>query len=109
MDRMTMDTCAHPDLPPVTEQHLQHAYLIIRPAHISFAAAMALPSDHSLRRVIEIKAHQLRTEAWMATQKRSVIPVRRCRLGTDGHPVKWSTQVACGDFEPVLQPNLFNT
>lgn len=94
------------DLPPVTEAHLQHAYLVIRPKGVSFEAAMSLPEFALIRRCIEAKAHQLRTDAWECTQKRSVVPVRRCRPGVDGHPVKWSTQLAMGDFEPVLQPDL---
>jgi hypothetical protein len=98
---------AHAELPPVTEQHRQHAYLVLRPRGISFQAAMMMPQHALLRRLIEAKAHQLRTDAWMATQQRTVVPVRRCRPGADGHPIKWSTQMAMGDFEPVLQPDLY--
>lgn len=102
-----MDTCAHPDLPPVTEQHLQHAYLIIRPKGVNFAAVMAMPPEHTLRRVIEIKAHQLRTEAWLETQQHHLMPIRRCRLGANGQPVGWITQRAPGSLEPIQQPDLY--
>lgn len=95
------------DMPPVTEEHRQHAYLLLRPRGISFEAAMTLPKHDLVRRLIEAKAHQLRTDAWLATQQRTVVPVRRCRLGADGHPVKWSTQMAAGDFEPITQPDLY--
>ena len=94
------------ELPPITEGHLLHAYLIIRPKGVSFTAAMTLPQFALIRRCIEVKASKLRTDAWECTQKRSVVPVRRCRPGVDGHPVKWSTQMAMGDFEPITQPDL---
>jgi len=94
------------ELPAITERQLLHAYLIIRPKGVSFTAAMTHPDCALVRRVIEAKAHQLRTDAWECTQKRSVVPVRRCRPGVDGHPVKWSTQMAMGDFEPITQPDL---
>jgi len=97
----------HSDMPPVTDEHRQHAYLVLRPAGVSFTAAMTLPQHDTLRRVIEAKAHQLRTDAWETTQKRTVVPVPRVRLGVDGHPVGWCTQMAATGFEPVLQPNLF--
>ena len=96
----------HPDMPPVTEMHRQQAYIIIRPKGVSYEAAMKLPEFDTIRRVIEAKAHQLRTDAWMQTQRRTVMPVRRCRPGADGHPVKWATQMVMGDFEPIKQPDL---
>jgi len=43
------------DLPPVTLQHLQHAYIVIRPVGVSFDAAMNLPQHAVLRRVIQLK------------------------------------------------------
>ena len=67
---------------------------------------MTLPAHDTLRRVIEIKARQLRTDAWEATQVRTVVPVRRIRLGVDGHPIGWCTQMAPGGHEPILQPDL---
>jgi hypothetical protein len=93
-------------MPPVTDMHRQQAYIIIRPKGVSFEAAMTLPEFDTIRRVIEAKAHQIRTEAWMTTMRRTVTPVRRCRPGVDGHPVKWATQMAMGDFEPIIQPDL---
>jgi hypothetical protein len=96
------------DMPPVTEAHRQHAYILLRPKGISYTAAMTLPENDILRRGIEAKAHQLRTNAWLETQKRTVVPVRRCRPGVDGHPVKWATQLVMGDYAPVHQPDLLN-
>lgn len=101
-----MAAAAHPsqaDLPPVTEAHRQQAYITIRPKGVSFTAAMTLPQHDTLRRVIEAKAHALRTEAWATTQRRTVVPVKRCRPGADGHPVKWATQMAMGPWVPKVQ------
>ena len=50
------------------------------------------------RRLIEARAAQIRTAEWKATQQRSVVPVKRVRLGSDGHPVSWCTQMARGQF-----------
>lgn len=94
------------DMPPVTETHRQHAYVLLRPRCISFEAAMTLPQHDTLRRVIEAKAHQLRTDAWMATQQRTVVPVPRVKLGVDGHPIGWCTQMAPSGHTPILQPDL---
>lgn len=94
------------DLPPVTLQHLHHAYLVIRPVGVSFDAAMNHPAHAVLRKVIQCKAAQLRTDAWKAACQRVVKPVRRIRLGVDGHPVGWATQMAMAGFEPVIQPEL---
>lgn len=95
----------HADLPPVTLQHLQHAYIVIRPVGVSFDAVMNRPEYALLRKVIECKAAQLRTDAWKAAHQRVVVPVRRCRLGVDGHPVSWATQKVMAGYEPVIQPD----
>ncbi len=97
-----------PAMPPVTLQHLLHAYLIIRPIGVSFEAAMQRPECATLRRVIECKAALLRTEAWKAAQRPATVPVRRVRLGADGQPVGWCTQMTRGPYEPILQPELPN-
>lgn len=94
------------DLPPVTLQHRMHAYLVIRPIGVSFDAAMNLPQHAALRKVIQSKAAHLRTEAWKAVHQRVVVPVRRCRLGVDGHPVGWATQMVMAGHESITQPEL---
>jgi hypothetical protein len=96
------------DLPPVTQQHLLHAYAILRPIGVSFEAAMQRPECATWRRVIECKAAQLRTDAWKAAHQRTIVPVRRVRLGPDGNPAGWCTQMARGPYEPILQPELPN-
>lgn len=95
------------DMPPVTDEHRQHAYLVLRPRGISFTAAMTIPEHDLLRRLIEAKAHQLRTAAWIQTQKRVVVPVPRVKLGVDGHPIGWCTQMAAIGHEPISQPDLY--
>lgn len=95
-------------LPPVTQHHLLHAYAIISPIGVSFEAAMQLPECATLRKVIECKAAMLRTEAWKAAQRQVIVPVRRVRLGADGQPVGWCTQMTRGPYEPILQPELPN-
>jgi hypothetical protein len=93
-------------MPPVTDSHRQHAYIIIRPAGRSYSAAMA---DPMLARVIEAKAHALRTADWLRTQQRTVVPVKRVRLGSDGHPMAWCTQMAPGPLVRISQPDIFTT
>ena len=56
------------------------------------------------RRLIEARAAQIRTNEWVATQRRSVIPVKRVRLGVDGHPTAWCTQHGAG---PLVAADLF--
>ena len=96
------------DMPPVTEAHRQHAYILLRPKGISYTAAMTLPENDTLRRGIEARAHKLRTDAWLETQQRTVVPVPRVKLGVDGHPIGWCTQMAPSSYQPNLQPDLLN-
>ena len=95
---------AHPthmlDMPPVTDAHRRAAFCGMRWAGWTYEAAMAFDMR---RRLIECRAHQLRTREWLATQQRSVVPVRRCKPGADGHPLKWATQMVLGPLEPVIQ------
>ena len=94
------------DLPPVTDAHRQMAYLIIRPVGTSYVAAMTWPTLDWLRRIIEAKATHIRTDEWKAAHQRTVVPVKRCRPGADGHPVKWATQMAMGPWAPKIQNEL---
>ena len=90
-------------MPPVTPDHLQRAFIIMAYRGWTFEAAMA---DDTKRAVLVCCAHQLRTLDWMATQQRTVEPVKRCRPGADGHPVKWATQMVMGDWTPKCQSDL---
>ena len=92
-----------PDLPEVTDAHRQAAFAAMHWPGWTFESAM----QYDLRRrLIECRAHQLRTSEWMETQQRSVEPVQRCRPGLDGHPLKWCTQLAPGPLVAIRQPDL---
>lgn len=91
-----------PDLPEVTDAHRLAAFEAMRWPGWTYAAAM---QDELRRTVIECRAHQIRTAEWMRTQRRSVVPVKRLRLGADGHPI-WCTELAPGPLVP-LTPDLF--
>lgn len=94
-------------LPPVTDAHRREAFARMGWAAQgwTYAAAMANDTRH---RALEAFAHTLRTREWMATQRRSVVPVRRCRPGLDGHPTKWCTQMAPGPLAPIAQTQLID-
>lgn len=96
------------DLPEVTEAHRRRAYSIVKPKGLTFEQAMSHPHAWLTCRVIEVLAHKLRTDEWLATQQRTVVPVKRCTPGVDGHPMRWVTQMAPGAWAPVQQPDLLN-
>jgi hypothetical protein len=37
------------------------------------------------------------------------VPVKRVRLGSDGHPMAWCTQMAPGPLVRISQPDIFTT
>ena len=82
-------------MPDVTQAHRLAAFTAMHWSGWTFAAAMRYDVR---RRLIEARAAQIRTAEWKATQQRSVVPVKRVRLGSDGHPVSWCTQMARGQF-----------
>lgn len=92
-----------PDLPPVTDAHRLAAFEAMQWVGLTYAQAQ-LSDTH--RRVIECRAHHLRSKEWLATQQRSVIPVRRVHPGADGHPTRWCTQQGAGPLVPRQQPEL---
>jgi len=92
-------------LPPVLDAHRQAAFAAMAWAGLTFEQAMAHPVKS---RVIECRAAQLRTQEWERTTKRTVIPVRRVRLGADGHPMGWCTQMAPGARVSAPQVDFFN-
>jgi len=97
-------TTALLDLPPVTYADLQRAFARLRlPADWTFERAM---DDALHSRVVRAYASTLRTRDWLATQRRTVVPVRRCQVGLDGHPMRWCTQLVAGVFEPRRQGEL---
>lgn len=91
---------AAPALPEVTEAHRIAAFEAMGWTGWSYEQARA--SD-TRRRVIEARAHHLRTQEWLSTQSRTVQTVRRCHPATG----QWATQQTQGpwvDAEPDLFP-----
>lgn len=95
-----------PDLPPVTDAHRHAAFEAMGWKDWTYEQAMRFDMR---RRLIECRAHQLRTREWEATTKRTVIPVRRVRLGADGHPIGWCTQMTAGPRAAITQPDLLES
>lgn len=93
----------HADLPEITDDHRRRAFEILAMAGWTFDLAMA---NELRRKVIECCAASLRRMDWEHTQQRTVEPVRRVRLGVDGHPIAWCTQMAPGPSKPITQPPL---
>jgi hypothetical protein len=92
------------NLPPVTDAHLQAAFELMAFKGLTFAQAMAHPIK---RRTIEVCATSLRTQEYARSHARTVVPVRRIKLGTDGHPIGWCTQLVRGPYDP--QPDLIGS
>lgn len=93
------------DMPPVTDAHRQAAFAAMRWQGWTYEQAIAFDLR---RRLIECRAHQLRTREWEASTKRTVVPVRRVRMGADGHPMGWCTQMALGPRVASAQPDLLS-
>jgi hypothetical protein len=94
-----------PELPPVTDAHRLAAFAAMHWGEMTYEAAMRFEVR---RRVVEIRAHHIRTQEWLKTQERTVRPELRCIPGVDGHPLKWTTQLVLGAHQPVKQHDLFN-
>lgn len=94
------------ELPPVTDAHRRAAFEAMGWAGWTYEAARA---DKTRCQVVEVRAHQIRTQEWRATRQRTVVPVHRCRPGVDGHPTHWCTQLANGPLEPLIQPDFLET
>ena len=93
-------------LPPVTDAHRLAAFAAMRWTGCTYAQAMACAVKS---RVIECRAAQLRTQEWERTTQRTVVPVRRVRLGVDGHPMGWCTQMAPGARVSTMQNDFFTS
>lgn len=93
------------DLPPVTEEHLRAAFVAMRWVGARYDYSMAIPF---LRKQVECRAAIMRTAEWERTTKRTVVPVKRVRLGVDGHPIGWCTQMVPGPRVDVRQVDFLN-
>lgn len=91
------------DLPPVTDDHRRRAFVILALTGWTYELAMA---DQIKRRIIECCASRLRTMDWEQTQERVTYPVPRVKLGVDGHPIGWCTQIASRPMRPISQQTL---
>jgi len=91
------------DLPPVTDEHRRAAFISLRWMG-TYEMAMSAPFRAKL---IEIRAHHLRTQEWERTTKRTVVPVKRTVLGVDGHPIGYVTQLVPGARQTTAQTDLF--
>ena len=85
-------------LPAVTDEHRRIAFLAMHWPHVSFEAAML---DDTRKRVIECRAAVVRRLEWERTQAITRVPVKRVVLGTDGHPLRWVTQLAPGPLQNI--------
>jgi len=93
-------------LPLVTEAHRRAAFELLKIHGHSYASAM-LDALHA--KAINACAAQLRTREFITLTRRTVVPVRRIQLGTDGHPLGWCTQMASGPYDTTaIKPDLFN-
>ena len=89
----------HPTtLPNVTDEHRRTAFLAMHWPYVTFEAAML---DDTRKRVIECRAAVVRRLEWERTQTTTRVPVKRVVLGTDGHPLRWVTQLAPGPLQNI--------
>lgn len=91
-------------LPPVTQDYLQRAFVVLAYSDTTFEQAMA---DPVRRQVLHTCASRLRTQDYERTTKRTVEPIRRIKLGADGHPIGWCTQMTNGPRVAITQPDFF--
>ena len=90
-------TAAAPMLPVVTEAHRLAAFELLCIHGHTYTSAMADPLH---AKAIAACAAQIRTAEFIRTTRRTVVPVKRIRLGSDGHPMGWCTQMAPTGHEP---------
>ncbi len=90
-------------MPPVTNAHRHAAFEAMHWKGWTYEQAMQFDMR---RRLIECRAAALRKAEWEASTKRTTVPVRRVRLGSDGHPVGYVTQMVNGPRKPIVQPDL---
>ena len=92
-------------LPPVLEAHRLAAFAAMHWAGITYAQAMACTVKS---RVVECRAAVIRKHEWERTTQRTVVPVPRVRLGADGHPMGWCTQMVPGPRVAIQQTDFFH-
>ena len=89
------------DLPPVTDAHRRQAWALN--AHkwpgVTFEEALRVDIR---KKLIEARAHQLRTREALAAQHRPRQCVRRINAATGA----WATQIVLGPYQPTVQESL---
>ena len=89
------------DLPPVTDAHRQQAFALFGWGRFGWTYAAAM--QNNLRaKLIEARAHQLRTREALAGQHRPRQCVRRLNAATGA----WATQIVLGPYQPTVQESL---
>lgn len=92
-------------LPPVTDEHRRMAFHIVRrPDWPDYEHAI---TDPLRARLIECRAHALRTQLWRASQQPSCQTVRRVRIDAQGH-AQWRTQTVIEPPHTPQQPSLLD-
>ena len=94
-----------PDLPPVTDAHRLAAFAAMHWGAMTYEAAIKFDTR---RRVIECRAHHIRTQEWLRTQERAVVPEVYCIPGADGHHSQVVHPVDAGALVPVQQIDFIN-
>ena len=80
-------------MPPITQQHLQRAFEAMHWPGWTYEAALA---NDMRRRLVVCRAHQLRTQEWLASLDPTTQQVRRVRLDAQGQVAGWCTQAVMG-------------
>lgn len=88
------------DLPEVTDAHRRAAFEAMHWSGWTFEAAMG---NDTRRRLIEARAHQLRTRQWQDSRTRT----ERLVPAYDPRRDCWRTRHTRGDWAPA-EPDLFN-
>jgi hypothetical protein len=90
-------------IPPVTQAHRRAAFEAMHWAGWTFDAAMA---NDMRRRLIESRAHQMRTSEYCQAINPTPQAVRRVRLDARGNVQSWCTQIVMGPRTATAQPDL---
>ena len=91
--------------PPLSDDYLQRAFVLLAYRCTTFTAAMA---DPLRRQIMHVCAKRLLAMDMEHNTVRTVVPERRIRLGVDGHPIGWCTQMVAGPRVAVRQVDFFN-
>lgn len=83
-------------LPDVTDAHRRAAFEAMHWTGWTFEAALA---DDTRRRVVEARAHQMRTQEWKQIKRRTVVRLYARPATRTTHPAFDAKRAAAGDFD----------